>query len=131
MAEMEITLITGLLGKSTDGVEKAQHVNCTIRELNCGDILDAEVESETVRILTVEGKPQPFVVSSPALMNAHLLRRQITRIGKISGPLSLDLFKKLTTKDLDAIQETADALAKASVAGLSDGGRVAPGAAAD
>lgn len=132
MAELEITLLDGITSKATNDGAETIHTQCTLRELTCGDILDAEVESERVHLLTVEGVPQPHIVSSPALMNAHMLRRQIKKLGKIHGPLSLELFKKLSPRDLDAVRAAGDRLTEAGAKkGMADGGRMAPGAAAD
>lgn len=94
MAEITFALKNGLqkFGKA--------HQSVTIRSTTAGDIIDATQESERL-IFTPDG---PALIASPSLTGAHVTRRRIVRIGEITGPLDLDLFKELSGDDLGLIQ---------------------------
>ncbi|MDA8483590.1 phage tail assembly protein [Pseudomonas resinovorans] len=126
MAKIELTLRDGLpFGK---GEEAALQYDATLRSLTAGDIIDARMESERV----VETPSGPRLVHSPESMALHVLRRQITRIGVISGPLSIAQLRQLSHHDLQLLEGESDALEVAELSErLGNRGRAeqAPGTA--
>lgn len=111
MAQIEFPLKHGLpFGK---GEEAALQYDATLRSLTAGDIIDARVESERV----VDTPAGPRLVTSPELMALNVLRRQITRVGVISGPLSIAQLRQLSHHDLQLLEGESDAL---EVAELSE-----------
>ncbi len=100
MAEITFVLKHGLkVGEDT-------LTDVVMRELTAGDVLGAKEESEKL-CHTVEG---PVFVTSPTLMGANVLRRQIVRIGDMQGPLSLHDLRRLHTQDFVLLQRKADEL---------------------
>jgi phage FluMu protein gp41 len=91
------------------------HREITLRELTAGDIIDAQQEAERL-VHTPDG---PALVSSPTLVGLHTLRRQVSRIGDVSGPLSLAELKKLHPNDLYKLQLRAEELEGAAAADLA------------
>jgi len=114
MATLTITL--------DDGIKVGDDVltQATLREPTAGDVIDAQEESEKL-VETLDG---PRLVSSPTLSGAGMLRRQIVRIGNLEGPLSMSDLRKLSPRDMHALQTAANKLDSA-LAGeaLTDRGR--------
>lgn len=111
MANTEPTLRDGLpYGKGDDA--ELQY-DLTLRSLTAGDIIDARLESERV----VETPTGPRLVTSPELMALNVLRRQVTRVGVINGPLSIAQLRLLSHHDLQLLEGAADTL---EVAELSE-----------
>ncbi|SNR59556.1 Mu-like prophage FluMu protein gp41 [Humidesulfovibrio mexicanus] len=75
-----------------------------LREMTAGDILDAKEDAEKM-VLAPEG---PVLVTSPTRFGTELLRRQIVKIGNLSGPIALSELKRLHPADLNMIQAKAD-----------------------
>lgn len=114
MATLTITLKDGItLGEDT-------LTEAVLRSPTAGDVMDAQEESEKL-VETLDG---PRLVSSPTLSGAGMLRRQIVRIGNLEGPLALSDLRKLTPRDMHALQTAANKLDDA-LAGeaLTDRGR--------
>ncbi len=91
-----------------------------LREPTGGDIIDAQADSERL-VYLLDGSPS--LVSSPSMMGAHTLRRQVVRIRHtpgvdntekdVLGPLPLDQLKRFEVVDLNAIQAKANELDEA------------------
>jgi len=114
MATTTITLKDGLT-VGTDILTDA-----VLRPSTAGDIIDAQEESEKL-VMTKDG---PRLVSSPTLSGAGMLRRQIVRIGNLQGPLGLSELRRLSPRDMEALQEAAAQLDDAAMAEvLSERGR--------
>ena len=110
MANTEPTLRDGLpYGK---GEEAVLQYDVTLRSLTAGDIIDARLESERV----VETPTGPRLVTSPELMALNVLRRQVTRVGAISGPLSIAQLRSLSHHDLQLLEGACDTLEVAELA---------------
>lgn len=77
-----------------------------VREMTAGDILEAKEDAEKM-VMTPDG---PVLVTSPTRFGTELLRRQIVKIGNLSGPIALSELKKLHPADLNMIQAKADEL---------------------
>lgn len=126
MATISLTLRDGLpFGK---GEEAALQHDASLRSLTAGDIIDARLESERV----VDTPSGPRLVTSPELMALNVLRRQVTRVGVINGPLSIANLRSLSHHDLQLLEGESDALEAAELAErLGNRGRAdqAPGAA--
>jgi len=105
MANMKITL--------TDGIKVGDETlrEAELREPTAGDIIDAHEESEKL-VQTIDG---PRLISSPTLSGANMLRRQIVRIGNLGGPLSLSDLRRLSPRDMDALQTAAAQLEDAAL----------------
>ncbi|WP_160621623.1 phage tail assembly protein [Mixta intestinalis] len=104
------------------GEDAEMQYDVTFRELTAGDIIDAQLASERV----VETRNGPQLVSSAAQMGVELLRRQISSVGCIKGPLSVVMLKKLSTGDFERLtiaSEMKDSAAATKLA--SERGRVA------
>ncbi|WP_340615094.1 phage tail assembly protein [Xenorhabdus thailandensis] len=86
------------------GDETELQFEVELRPLTAGDLIDAEAASERV-VVTANG---PTLLSSPSRMGYELLRRTIARIGKINGPIPLDMLKTLHQDDLERIASHAD-----------------------
>lgn len=93
------------------------------RELTTQDLIEAECAAERL-LMDVQG--QPVLVVSQVLFNYELIRRQIKRIGKISGPISLKQLGSLSTADMEVINAmlSAQEIAKATAQGLDQRGRL-------
>lgn len=119
MAQSEFDLKHGL------EVEGVVHKHVVLGELTAGDIIEAQQESERV-VMTPDG---PALVSSPALVGALTLCRQIKQIGDIKM-MELPMLRKLHEDDLYQLQLEAAKLSQAGdQAGkeLSDRGRADDG----
>jgi len=101
-------------------VGDAVHTEAEIREATVGDFIEATEDSERL-CLTPEGSY--ILVASPTLVGLNTLRRQIVRIGEHEGPLTPGELKKLSTVDLNLLQEAADRLGTAALAEVADRGR--------
>jgi phage FluMu protein gp41 len=117
MATVKVILSGGL----TIGSEA--HLEAEIREASSGDIIEAMEESEKLVLIPGPDKAEPALVASPTMVGIHTLRRQIVRIGTYKGPLTLGEIKRLSPEDLNALQQKAEELEAAGLAGLSDRGR--------
>jgi len=114
MATTTVTLKDGLkIGEET-------HLEAEIREPSGGDILDANEDGEKL-VATPAGYQ---LVPSPTMVGAHVLRRQIVRIGTYPGPLTLAELRKLSANDLATLQHRAEALESAALEALKDRGRL-------
>jgi phage FluMu protein gp41 len=71
-----------------DGLKigEVKHIDVEIREATAGDLVEAAVESEKLIHVPGEGS---LLVTSPTLIGANTIRRQIVRVGDYKGPLSL------------------------------------------
>lgn len=106
MARIDITLTHGLT-VGTDILKDA-----VLREPTAGDIIDAQEEAEKL-VYAVDpdtGRLVPSLVASPTMVGVHVLRRQIVKIGNLSGPIELDMLKRLHPDDLNLLQAKADRL---------------------
>ncbi|MEQ5119496.1 hypothetical protein [Morganella morganii] len=99
---MHFQLIHGLPFGKNDDVELQFDVE--LRQLTGGDIIDAEAASERM-VITPEG---PALLSSPSRMGFELLRRSVGRIGKINGPLPMEMLKALHQTDIDLLLKKAE-----------------------
>lgn len=109
MAQVNVTLTHGLK------LDEKPQLEAVLRSVTAGDIIEAGEESEKV-VFTADG---PVLVQSPTLTGAHLLRRQVVKIGEIPGPLTLGQLKKLDPEDFQALQAAAATLDAASVKAAS------------
>ena len=93
------------------------------RELTTQDLIEAECAAER---LLMDAQGQPVLVVSQVLFNYELIRRQIKRIGKINGPISLKQLASLSTADMEVINAmlSAQEIAKATAQGLDQRGRL-------
>ncbi len=82
-----------------------------LRQLTAGDLIDAEAASERV-VMTAKGAT---LLSSPSKMGYELIRRAIKRVGKINGPIPLELLKTLNQDDLELIAQHFDAQQNAAI----------------
>lgn len=92
------------------------------RELTTQDLIDAECSAER---LLMDKQGNPLLVVSQVLFNYELIRRQIKRVGKINGPLSLKQLGSLHPDDLNIINAmlSAEEMAKSTQA-LDQRGRL-------
>ena len=115
MASVELTLVHGLeIGK--DILKDA-----VLREPSAGDIIEAQEEAEKL-VYAVEpdsGRLVPSLVASPTMVGVHVLRRQIVKIGNLSGPIELDMLKCLHPEDFARLQAKADELDAATTAEIA------------
>lgn len=93
------------------------------REITTQDLIEAECAAER---LLMDGQGNPVLVVSQVLFNYELLRRQIKRVGKISGPISLKQLGSLVPDDLNVINSmlSAQEIAKTTAQGLDQRGRL-------
>lgn len=109
MSTVSVTLIHGV--KVGDDWLK----QVTLREATAGDVIEAQEESEKlVTVLDKDGNPEHAFVPSPTMVGVHVLRRQIKKLGDISGPLTLDMVKKLNPEDLNLIQSKINKMESAA-----------------
>lgn len=90
--------------------------DCVLRDLTTADIIGSQLDAEKM-VMTDEG---PQLVASPTLAGAHMLRRQIVRIGNVNGPFTLDELMRLEPEDFMLIQHKADALDQAKAKQLKE-----------
>lgn len=115
MANVPVTLPHGL--KIGDDTLK----DAVLREPTAGDIIEAQEESEKL-VYAVEANGDrivPTLVASPTMVGVHVLRRQIVKIGNLSGPIELDMLKRLHPEDFAALQARADDLDAATSAEIA------------
>lgn len=114
---MEFQLKTGLM------FGEEPQLDVETRELTSADLIEAELAAER---LVADKDGNPVLVVSQVMFNYELLRRQIKRIGKISGPLSIKQLGSLAVEDLEIINTmlSAQELAKSNKE-LDQRGRVA------
>ena len=116
MAEIEFILDKGIK------VGEVCHTKAILRDPTSGDVIDASVESEKVVLVPVAKDDQgefinePQLVTSPTLLAAHVLRRQIVRIGDLEGPFEMAMLRKLSPSDMNLMQKKAAELEDASLA---------------
>lgn len=79
--------------------DKDRQYDVTLRKLDAGDLIDAELEAETL----VQGPQGPVLVSSPGKMGFLLTGRSIASIGCINGPFTLKQLAQLDADDLAII----------------------------
>lgn len=113
---MEFSLKTGLMYGDEPQLE------VETRELTSGDLIEAELAAER---LVMDKAGNPVLAVSQVMFNYELLRRQIKRIGKINGPISIKQLGSLTVEDLEIINSmlSAQELAKSTQV-LDQRGRV-------
>lgn len=104
-----------------DGLKIADvtHKEVVMRELDSGDIIDAQMASEKITMLN----NNPVVYTSDVLLGLEMLRRQIERIGTYEGPLSIKDLRKLSPSDFTLVQLKADELDMALAEALKSRGR--------
>lgn len=115
MATVNLTLPHGLL-IGTDTLKDA-----VLREPTAGDIIEAQEESEKL-VYAVEANGDrivPTLVASPTMVGVHVLRRQIVKIGNLSGPIELAMLKRLHPEDFGVLQARADELDAATSAEIA------------
>lgn len=94
--------------------------NVVLKELTAGELIDAKLASEELRLVPVSLDEyghtisEPQLVVSPMKMAIETLRRQVVSIGKISGPLELDMLRKLSTEDFNLLLAGAEQLDQAA-----------------
>jgi len=116
MAQVEFDIKHGLKIGST------MQTRIVLTEPTVADLLECGEESERA-VITPQG---PALVSSPTLMGALLLCRQIKSIGGDPIPFDLSLLKKLHPDDLLQLQVEAaklDASAQKAAEALTQRGR--------
>ena len=117
MTRMTVELIDGLkVGEQT-------HIEVELGDITAGDIIDANQEAEQVRVVMVDGKPEATVIISPNLSAAHVLRRQIKKIGDIDGPIAYEVIRKLSSGDFELLLAKADQIAAAVAKEVARRGR--------
>jgi phage FluMu protein gp41 len=86
---MNVKTIQGVLphGLSISGT---LHQAFTLREVSVGDMLDAEADADVTRPLTFA---------------AHLLLRQLVRVGSFEGPFTINMIRSLKPTDFRALRE--------------------------
>ncbi len=110
MAQIEFDLIHGM----QVGDAKLKHV--VLVEPTVADVLECSEESERT-VMTPKGAA---LVSSPAVMGALMLCRQIKSIDGQELPFNLAMLKKLHADDLFILQQKADELDDASQKALEE-----------
>lgn len=115
MATVNLTLTHGLL----IGGDTLKDV--VMREPSAGDIIEAQEESEKLvyAVDTAGDRIVPTLVASPTMVGVHVLRRQIVKLGNLSGPLELGMIKRLHPEDFGALQAKADELDAATTAEIT------------
>lgn len=107
---MQVVLIHGLsYGKDA---EEVKQFDVELRELNAGDLIEAEQASERM-VMTPKG---PALLASPATMGYEMMRRSIASIGVIQGPLSMALLKTLHQDDLELLLTATNVQSDAAIA---------------
>ncbi|HEG4440095.1 TPA: phage tail assembly protein [Vibrio cholerae] len=95
------------------------HLEVGLRELDSGDLIDAQLESE--KVIVVDGKAIAY--TSDVLYGLQLLGRQLAYIGRIQGPFKIKELKKLHPDDFKLIQEKAQDLDRMLLEELENRGR--------
>ena len=97
----------------------AGHMTATVRMPTAGDIYAALLDAEKAMMVPVgvdgAGAPvvEPALIVSPTLADYHGLRRAVS-IGPWSAPLESEIFDKLHSDDLRALQEARGRLEQAA-----------------
>ncbi|MDX7810934.1 phage tail assembly protein [Aeromonas caviae] len=118
MALMTFELPHGIKGTTEEG-ETLLYREVGLRELNAGDIIDAQLEAE--QVIVKNGQVLSYV--SDVMMGIGLLRRQVEFVGEIKGPLSLSQIKRLHVEDLNTLQTKGRELDMALNKDLAERGR--------
>ncbi len=84
-----------------------------IREATAGDLIEAQEEAERLVYAMRDGRMEPTLVASPVRLGVEVLRRQIVRIGNMSGPIDLAQIKQLSPLDLNRLEGAARELENA------------------
>ncbi len=84
-----------------------------IREATAGDLIEAQEEAERLVYAMRDGRMEPTLVASPVRLGVEVLRRQIVRIGNMSGPIDLTQIKQLSPLDLNRLEGAARELENA------------------
>lgn len=113
MAKVKGTLKKGLM------LGDASQRDFRLKSPTAGDIIEAQEASEKP-VYTSDGYQ---MVSSPTLMGAELLCRQIISIGEVPGPLELFHLKLLSAEDLSILNTASERLEKAAFAEVPKRGR--------
>lgn len=95
------------------------HKEVEVRETSAADVIDGSTEGEQLK-MTPGGWA---LVSSPALAEMHILRRQVVRIGDHEGPLTLAEMKLLSGHDLNLIRVAAEGMDAAALQEVGERGR--------
>ena len=107
-----------------DGLKVGEtvHKECELREASAADVIDGSSDGEQLKI-TPGGWA---LLSSPALAEMHILRRQVVRIGDHKGPLTLAEIKTLSAVDLTIIRAVAEGFDAAALQEVGQRGRDDP-----
>jgi phage FluMu protein gp41 len=104
MAQVQFDLTHGLkIGEST-------HKSVVLVEPTVADLLECGEQSERA-VMTSQG---PALVSSPTVMGALMLCRQIKSVGGLEVPFDLSLLKKLHPDDMLLLQLKAEEMERAA-----------------
>ncbi|WNJ96537.1 phage tail assembly protein [Vibrio ruber] len=121
MAKHEFSFRHGLMfGKGKDAEPQYDVV---LRELTSADLIDAAMEAERV-VFVDEGK-KAIAYTSEVLYGFELLRRQISSVGEIQGPLTFKQLRQLHPDDLQTLQDETEKL-DGLIKGVSERGRDVP-----
>lgn len=115
MAEISCKLKDGL---KLEG--KGNQVAAILRDATAGELIAARKASE--RIIETENGGIHLVVS-PSEMTRAMLCLQVVRIGEIPGPLSVDLFNKLSALDVSILDDAVQKLDRAALKEVERRGR--------
>lgn len=94
--------------------EKDRQYDVELRRLDAGDLIDAELEAETL----VNGPAGPVMVPSPGKMGFLLMGRSIKRIGTLNGPFTLAQLATLEADDLALIDGKVQEFRAAALASI-------------
>ena len=100
------------------GADAETHYEVELRELKTADVIDSQLAAE--KVVVVSGKAVAY--TSDVIMGLELLRRQIARIGSVTGPLDMKFLRKLHPDDLTLLNDKADELDSA-LSGVATRGR--------
>jgi phage FluMu protein gp41 len=95
------------------------HKLAEIREATAGDLIEATEESERL-CATPEGGY--ILAASPTMVGLNSLRRQIVKIGDHPGPLTIGELKKLSSGDINILQEASARLERAGLEAIAQKG---------
>lgn len=90
-----------------------------LRELTAADLIDAQIDAE--KVVVQNGKAVAY--TSDVLYGLNLLCRQVEYIGELSGPLTINMIKKLHVDDFGLLQSKAQELDMALTEELAKRGR--------
>ncbi len=93
----------------TDGLRVGDtvHKEVEFKDITAGDILEATEAAE--RIVTTRNGHAAAVVSD-ARLGMEILRRRIAKFGTLEMPLSFEELKKVSERDIDALQNAVEEL---------------------